>query len=463
MSESSVKNLSTRKIRGKREAMRKLCCALLTAALVAALSAGVCAQDAPSSQAAGGANVPVALTLKRAIELALQNSKDIQVAKLQATLADRSAMITKSQFLPNLYAGSGAGYTYGIPETPGGRAPALFSLTYQEQVFNEPLRGQAKELQEQARSQRIILEDTKNSVIARTAAAYLELGMVRHSLDLLRKEQGNADKILEVTREREKENFELPVEITRSQLTKARVVQRILQLEGRQDELEVFLRSQTGLAVDAPIEVSPEDLPGEAEQEGANLVAMAMQSNTSLLADEAEVRAKEFRLTGEKRGYYPTLELVSVYSLLGKFNNYDQFFKTFQRNNLNVGVQVQVPIFSAQTKANIALAEVNLRIAQANLANKRNDVSAAVRQKTRHLRERDAAKEVARLELQLAQQDVAVLQSQLDEGKINLREVERARLEENEKWMLYLDANFQRQQAQLDLLQTAGQLDKVWQ
>jgi outer membrane protein TolC len=365
--------------------------------------------------------------------------------------------------LPNLYAGSGAGFTYGIPETPGGRAPALFSVTYQEEVLNEPLRGQAKERQELARSQRVLLEDARNSVIARTAAAYLELVMIRHSLDLLRKEQASADKILEVTQQREKENFELPVEVTRSQLTKARVVQRILQLEGRQDELEVFLRGQTGLAQDTAIEVAPEDLPGEAEQEGANLVAMAMQSNTALLADEADVRAKEFRLIGEKRGYYPTLQFVGVYSLLGKFNNYDQFFKTFQRNNINVGIEVQVPIFSAQTKANIALAEVNLHIAQANLANKKTEVSAAVRQKTRRLRERDAAKEVARLELQLAQQDVAVLQSQLDEGKINLREVERSRLAENEKWMLYLDANFQRQQAQLDLLQTAGQLDKVWQ
>ena len=446
-----------------RSIVRKLHCVTVVV-LLATLNVAVRAQDAPSSQLpVSGANMPVSLTLKRAIELALQNSKDIQVAKLQASLADRSAMITKSQFLPNIYAGSGAGYTFGIPETPGGRAPALFSVTYTEQVYNEPLRGQAKELQEQAKSQRILLEDTRNSVISRTAAAYLELGMVRHSLDLLRQEQASADRILEVTRQREKENFELPVEVTRSQLTKARVVQRILQLEGRQDELEVFLRSQTGLALDTPIEVTPEDLPGAAEQEGANLVAMAMQSNTSLLADESDVRAKEYRLRGEKRGYYPTLQLVTVYSLLGKFNNYDQFFKTFERNNLNAGVQVSVPIFSAQTKANIALAEVNLHIAQTNLANRKNEVSAAVRQKTRHLRERDAAKEVARLELQLTQQDVAVLQSQLDEGKINLREVERARLEENEKWMLYLDANFQRQQAQLDLLQTAGQLDKVWQ
>lgn len=446
-----------------RSIVRKLHCVTVVV-LLATLNVAVRAQDAPSSQLpVSGANMPVSLTLKRAIELALQNSKDIQVAKLQASLADRSAMITKSQFLPNIYAGSGAGYTFGIPETPGGRAPALFSVTYTEQVYNEPLRGQAKELQEQAKSQRILLEDTRNSVISRTAAAYLELGMVRHSLDLLRQEQASADRILEVTRQREKENFELPVEVTRSQLTKARVVQRILQLEGRQDELEVFLRSQTGLALDTPIEVTPEDLPGAAEQEGANLVAMAMQSNTSLLVDESDVRAKEYRLRGEKRGYYPTLQLVTVYSLLGKFNNYDQFFKTFERNNLNAGVQVSVPIFSAQTKANIALAEVNLHIAQTNLANRKNEVSAAVRQKTRHLRERDAAKEVARLELQLTQQDVAVLQSQLDEGKINLREVERARLEENEKWMLYLDANFQRQQAQLDLLQTAGQLDKVWQ
>jgi outer membrane protein TolC len=223
------------------------------------------AQDAPPQASASfGTPAPVSLTLKRAIELALQNSKDIQVAKLQTTLADRSAYITKSQFLPNVSAGSGAGYTFGIPETPGGRAPALFSLTYTEQVINEPLRGQGKELQEQAKSQRILLEDARSTVISRTAAAYLELVMVRHSLDLLNKEQGSADKILEVTQQREKENLELPVEVTRSQLTKALITQRVLQLEGRQDELEVFLRNQCGLQQETPIEVTPEDLPGEA-------------------------------------------------------------------------------------------------------------------------------------------------------------------------------------------------------
>src|SRR4030088_107251 len=48
------------------------------------------------------------LTLKRAIELALQNSADLQLAGIQSRLAERSALITKAEFLPNLYTGSGA-------------------------------------------------------------------------------------------------------------------------------------------------------------------------------------------------------------------------------------------------------------------------------------------------------------------------------------------------------------------
>ncbi|HKE06281.1 MAG TPA: TolC family protein [Candidatus Acidoferrum sp.] len=435
----------------------------LLAALIGA--GGIHAQEAPAPAAGSG---PVQLTLKRAVELALANSKDIQLAKLQVQAAQDAAQLTHAEFLPNLYAGSGAGYTYGLPETPGGRPPAIFSVTYTEQIFNGPLRGLAKEQQERVRAQRAALEDTRNAVMVRVASGYLELVKVRHSLELLLTEKDSADKIVEVTKEREGEGFELPVEVTRAQLTQAQVRQRILQLEGRQDELEVFLRNQMGLAPDQPMEVTPEDLPGAAEQEGANLIALATQSNTRLLAAESDVRGKELRLKGEKRGYWPTLELVSIYDVLAKhnFQNNDYFVlneKNFRYNNLNAGVSINVPIFSSKTRANVSLAQVNLEAAKINLSNTRNQVSAEVRQKSRKVQQADAGKEVARLELQLAQQNVAVLQSQYGEGKANLRDVEKARLDENEKWMAYLDTNFQRQQAQLDLLKTAGQLDKVLQ
>jgi outer membrane protein TolC len=423
------------------------------------------AQETPSQEtsATAATGVPIVLTLKRSIDLALQNSKDIQLAKIQARVADQATNLTKAEFLPNFYAGSGAGYTYGLPETPGGRPPEIFSLTYTQDVLDGPLRGLAKQQQEQAKSQRLVLEETRNVVVERVASAYLELVKVRHSLELLRKEKESAEKIVDVTQERQGEGFELPTEVTKAQLTKAQVVQRILQLEGRQDELEVYLRDQLGLGTDQPIDVTPEDLPGAAEQEGATLVAMASQGNASLAFAESDVKAKQFRLEGERKGYYPTLQLVGIYGVLEKysFRNYSNIYNNFMYNNLNVGINVNVPIFSSKTRANIALAQANLDVARLNLANKRTQVSAEVRQRSRKVQEADAVKEVARLELQLAQQNVAVDQSQFNEGKLSLRDMEKARLDENEKWMAFLDANFQRQQAQLELLRTAGQLEKA--
>jgi outer membrane protein len=435
------------------------------AVCLALLCAGVSGAGARAQQVAAPApsSTPTLLTLKRAVELALTSSKDIQMAKLQVEAAQDVVQVTRSEFLPNLYAGSGAGYTYGLPETPGGRPPAIFSITYTQDILNGPLRGVAKEQQEQVRAQKAVLEDTRNQVMVRVASAYLELVKVRHALDLMHTERESADKIVDVTKERQTEGFELPVEVTRAQLTRAQVQQRILQLEGRQDELEVFLRDQLGLATDQPMDVTPEDLPGAVEQEGANLIAMATQGNARLAAAESDVKGKEFRLQGEKRGYWPTLQFVSIYDVLAKYNfeNYTNIVQNFKYNNLNAGVNINVPIYSAKTRANVALAQVNLEAAKINLSNIRSQVSAEVRQKSRKVQQADAAKEVSRLELQLAQQNVAVLQSQFGEGKVNLRDVEKARLDENEKWMAYLDANFQRQQAQLDLLKTAGRLDKV--
>jgi outer membrane protein TolC len=86
-----------------------------------------------------------------------------------------------------------------------------------------------------------------------------------------------------------------------------------------------------------------------------------------------------------------------------------------------------------------------------------------VQQKARSVRELDASREVARLDLQLAQETLQLEQSKFDQNRITLQEMEQARLDENDKWVAFLDADFARQQAQLTLLQATGQLAKVFQ
>jgi outer membrane protein TolC len=86
-----------------------------------------------------------------------------------------------------------------------------------------------------------------------------------------------------------------------------------------------------------------------------------------------------------------------------------------------------------------------------------------VLQKERNVRELTASKEVARLDLKLAQQTMELSQAKFEQGNLTLRDIEQSRLDESDKWVAFLDADFALQQAQLGLLQATGQLAKVFQ
>ena len=401
------------------------------------------------------------LTLQRAVALAVQNSRELALARIRQTVAENTAGVSRSQFLPNLYTGTGAAYTNGFPLL-GGSAPSVFNLSYIQTLFNPPVRGQLRAAEERAGSQRLEVDRTRDAVIVRAASAYLELAKARHALDLLRRERESAQKIVDITRERLAAGLELPIELTRGQLSAARVEQRIAQYEGREEALTADLRNLTGLAPDAPLEVEAQSLALPPEQPIGELVALALQNSPELKQAEAERRAREHRLKGERGGYFPTIDAVVDYRILGRFNNYDDFFNKFVRNNVSVGVRISIPIFSAKTSAAVALARSEFSAAEQELKLKRTALEMGVRRQARSARELDAAREVARLELQLARDTLSNLQAQFTEGRASLRDLEKARLEESDKWMAFLDADFARQQAQLELYRSTGQLARLF-
>ena len=187
------------------------------------------------------------LSMREAVALALQNSRDLALARVQYTVALNEAGVDRSAFRPNLYTGSGAAYTYGFP-TIGGGPPAVFQLNYNQAIFDPVLKAQQQAAEDHAKNMKLEIDRARDDVIVRTAVAYLELAEVRHSLELLRKEQVSAEKILGVTRDRVAANQELAIEVTRSELTAARVQQRIIKLESRDETLTQRIRDLTGVA-----------------------------------------------------------------------------------------------------------------------------------------------------------------------------------------------------------------------
>lgn len=421
--------------------------ALLTAALTAT------AQSSPET--AGRS-----LSLKETVALAVRNSRDMTAARLRLNIADKTATVSRSFFRPNLYTGSGAAYTSGFPQSPGG-APTLFNLSYVQTVFNRPLTGVLRAAEERTKAERVEVDRTQDAVMLQAATLYLELAKVRHTLKLLRAERLSASKIVDVTNARVEAGLELPIESTRAQLTAARIEVRIVQTESREETLAAQLRDLTGLTEN--FEVSAEEFPDTAAQSSAELVELAVANSLELKAAELERKAREQRLKGEKGGYLPTLDLVGYYGLYSRANNFQDFYQRFERNGVTIGLRAQIPIFSSKTSAQVDLARSELTAAEMALKAKRTELELAVRQQSRAGREAEAQREVARLELQLAQENVRVLQAQFEEGRAGLRELERARVEENEKWLQYVDAKFQQQRAQLELLRTTGQIAKALQ
>jgi len=409
------------------------------------------------------------LSLRQAVALALQNSRDVKLAQLQYNVALGEVGVDRAVFLPNLYTGSGLAYTSGFPSLPGGQPPAIFELDYRQTVFNPLLKSRQHAAEDRAKNLKLELDRARDNVRMETASAYLELAKVRHSLALLEKEEASGEKILEVVRQRIAANQELPIEATRSQLELARVRQRIVRLEDREQTLAAELRDLTGIADTQSIEVESDEqsfidaLSSGTAAIQAQLVTLALENDSRVAEAENERVARERLFHGARLSYFPTVDLVGQYLVLSKFNNYDQFYKTFVRNNVSVGVQITIPLFASTTAANVRLARNQLDEAQQAVGNRRQQVRMEVQQKAYNLRELDADHEVARLDLQLAQENLQVEEAKYDQGRATLQEIEQARLDENDKWVAYLDADFAREQAQLSLLQATGQLAQVFQ
>ncbi len=403
------------------------------------------------------------LTLRQAVTLALQNSRDLKLARVQYTVALDQAGVDRAAFRPNLYTGAGYTYTHGFPSLPGGGIPSLFELDYNQAIFNPLLKGEQKAAEDRAKGQQVEIDRIQDDVMVRAATAYLELAKVRHSLDLVRDEQESAQKILEVTHERVAANQELPIETTRAELALARIRERIVKITDRDDILSEQLRTLTGISDSQSVQVETAAPAFATDQQESEMINLALQSDPGVREAENERAAREHILRGAHLSYWPTVDLVGQYSVASKFNNYLEFYKKFERNNLNVGVVLTIPLFAAKTGANIALAKSQLNAAELTMGTKRQEVRLDVQQKARSVRELDATREVARLDLKLAQETVELVQARLDQGRATLQETEQARLDENDKWIAFLDADFAREQAQLALLQATGQLAKLLQ
>jgi outer membrane protein TolC len=408
---------------------------------------------------AAGAQVRT-LTLREAVDLALKQSPELAQARIDESKAAGAVRTAHDPFDPKIAVGSGLAYSSGFPMSIEGATPSIFQAQATKFVFNRQQTHLVAQAREDARGVTITTAAKREEIALRAALAYLEAERAARIADLLQREVDSLERVAQTVRLRVGEGRELPIEAKRAELNLAKARQRLQAVLSDRASAEGSLGSCLGLNEDQPVRVVVEDrspltLP-ESEDESAR---EAVASSKELRRLESAMMAKGFEVKAQKAAKLPRVDLVAQYALLAKFNNYEDFFSKFQRHNGQLGVSFTVPLFAGPA-ADAMAAQASGEVARLRLEmqSARTRISMDSRRLYRQVKQAETGRDVARLDLEVAREELSLLLARMEEGRTSLREVEQARLAEDEKWMAFIDANYTLETAKFNLLHETGDL-----
>ena len=403
-----------------------------------------------------------ALTLQEAVSMAMRHDTRLVEADAKQRSAEDAANLGAAHFRPTLFTGAGGLYTYGFPQTPGGGPPSIFNLGFIRPLYDGPARGRASAAAERVEQQKQDASRLRAAVALETAATYLELASVRQTLARQQPATDAARTLVQVIVDRLSESRALPVQALEARLTAARVAQRLARLESRALALEAELRLLTGISIDEPLQVSLERLPSLPDRSVAEMAAMAATNSPELKIAEVERRAREAQAAGQRKAYWPSVDFVANYAVYSRLNNFDTFFARFQRNSVNVGVEAKVPIFSAESIAAVALATSQRAEADVAVRRARERIGLDVQRAWQRVRELAVDRDVAELELAVAQEHARVFDARAAEGRGDRADSAKAVIDEAGAWAGFFQAEFEAEKAQLELRRITGELTRLF-
>ena len=408
--------------------------------------------------AAAPAQEARSLTLAQAVELALRQHPEVALARLEEQKARDGVAEARAPFVPRLSAGSGLAYSSGFPLSIEGSAPSIVQVQGSQFLFNRAQSYRVKEAREMAASTEISTGARADEIAWRVAVTYLDWERAVRAATAAVRQVETLERVQGLVGERVQAGRDLPLELTRARVETARSRARRQEIENQAALLEAALRADLGLGEERlrPVENRAPAPPPASEQAA---VEAALAASKEIQRLEAVVRARGYQVEAEKSERYPRADLVAQYALLGRYNNYDDFFRTFERHNGQIGVSLQLPLFArGQIAPRVARARAEAEEAQLRLRAARQSVDLEARRLFRAAAQAGAARELSRLELDLARESLSVALARFDEGRVALRDVEQARAGEAARWESFYDAQTAADKAGLTLLRHTGGL-----
>jgi len=400
------------------------------------------------------------LTLRDALDIALKQNTDVVLARLDQQRARAQVTIVKDAFVPKVYAGSGAAYTNGFPMSIDGNAPALVQSKTNMAIFDRAISYRAAQATEAARGAEIDVAARQDEVAYRVASLFFDVDQAARSLTAVGLQLASLNRVRDLTAVRVSEGSELPIESSRADL-------RVLQAQQRQADLsDLIADSETSLAQVLGFDPGDRVQPAAEERRLASqidseesAIQHALEGSREIRRLESNLQAKGLEIKSYQAERLPKANLIAQYSLLSRFNNYDKFFPRFQRNNFELGMSFEVPILTGRSAtAYVVQAQLDIDRIRAEITRTRGRITGDLQHSYREIRRAETAQKLARADLDLARDQLSLDLSRYDEGQVTMAQVEASRAAEQEKWMVYYDAQHALEVSRLTILRQTGNL-----
>lgn len=410
--------------------------------------------------AAGAATAEVhSLTLQQALDIASRQNADVALARLDQQRAEEGVKVARDPFVPKLYGGSGLAYTYGYPNAINGNAPSLFEARTDMDIYNRPKSYQLAAARETARGSQLGAQAKANDVAYQAADLFLDASEAARERETLSNAVPSLKQVIEAMTAGVKEGSELPLELKRARVNLALSEQRLESTVLDQDYYEMMLAVVLGYP--ASDRVKPVDtdtsLPAAPQTED-EATDMALRNNRDLRQMQSNVLAKQLDLRSYKAARLPQVSLVAQYALFAKYN-YVNYFQKFQRNNFQIGAAVTIPLLIGSASQGLAeQALTDMQKIRIQMDQVRNRIITETRRSYQQWKKAESFRDLVRLQLDLAREQMTVFLAQNAEGRVPIRTVEQARLEESDRWIDFYVAETQVKRTQLAILREMGTL-----
>jgi outer membrane protein len=406
-----------------------------------------------------------ALTIQEAVLMTLARSPETLIAEAQAIRAREAIRESRALNRPQATVGTGLAYNNGFPLSIEGAAPSAFQVGAVQSIFSKKNANLIREAEESAKAGQLSKETARNELAARAASTYYELFRARRIIPLASAGLDAAEKQLKLMEAQlgAGKVRQVDVTLTKRALNYAR--QQLLVAREQEKLAEAELHELTGLPEAISIQtLEPRIDSSLLESDAGALYQKALGSVPEILQADANVRAKEFHVEAERGERYPRMELVSQYALFLRSNNYSDYFNRFTRNNFLLGLSVQVPIFDgSRTDARIAQSRQEVSAERSRLERLKSDLRLNIRKGIGDLRIARGASDLARSDVDAAREMLHVNETLLASGRINIKEIEDAGMQLQQKELALIDADQALFQRKLELLRVVGSIESAIQ